>query len=148
MTPDPKAQALETEIAAIRTRLDGLLRELGRRKRRALDWRYQLQRHSVPLLLGAVALAALAVGGASLAAHRRQQSRRLLARFARVREAAVRAVAHPNRVAPADRTIPGKILAAAGAALAATLVRTAVQRAISSRNNGRAAPQLSAASGT
>jgi hypothetical protein len=63
-----RVRALGEEIGEVRQRLDALVEELDRRRHAALDWRLQLRRHALGLTMSALALIALAGGGAALRA--------------------------------------------------------------------------------
>jgi hypothetical protein len=57
--PEPEPRALEREIDGIRGDLDGLVRELERRRRDALDWRLQLRLHRREIAWSAAGAAVL-----------------------------------------------------------------------------------------
>lgn len=55
-----RVRALADEITTVRARLDQLVDELDRRRHAALDWRGQVRRHARGIVVGTLALAAIA----------------------------------------------------------------------------------------
>ena len=114
------------EIESIRGEIGALVAELDRRRHEAFDLRLQARRHPVALAIVAVTLA-LAVGGlVALAVTARERRRRPSVRARETRRALQRNLQKPHRVA-AEPSLPGKIIAAAATATAATLARRLVQ---------------------
>ncbi len=129
ISPAEKADLLAHDIDRIRGTLDGLVGELDRRRHQVFDIKLQLRRHKLALLIGAATLAAGGSGGIAFAVHRHRQRRRLSDRAARLREALSRMMARPDRVAPREKGIAGKLLMAAGGAAASVLARKLTERA-------------------
>jgi hypothetical protein len=75
---------LTQDIDAIRSNLDGLIDELDRRRRAAMDFRLQVRRHPLPFVIGVVAVAALIGGGIALAVARQRRRARLTFKIRRV----------------------------------------------------------------
>lgn len=120
---------LEREIEALRSQLDELVDELGRRRQDALDWRYQLRRHPVALALGVGAV------GAALAFAARRRNRPVsigeqLATFAR----GIYAIGEdPRRVERATEPSPAlvtQLAKTAALAGASVLVRRITRNAL------------------
>lgn len=127
--PRAAAQAIGGEIAVLRYELDSLLAELDRRRHELLDVRLQVRRHAVGVTLTAVALVGTAAAGVWLDAWRRRRRQRLAARAGRLRYAIDRMIENPERVA-AHPTIPQKIIAAAGSAAVASLVKKLLEPSV------------------
>ena len=122
-------QALGGEIATVRYELDELLAELDRRRHQLFDVRAQLRRHALGATLTSAAFVGTAAVGVWLGVIRQRRRRRLYARAGRLRHAIARMTEHPDRVA-ANRTIPGKIVAAAASAAAAAVVQRVLERGV------------------
>jgi hypothetical protein len=118
------AHRLESEIAALRETLAGLVSELDRRRHEALDLGLQLRRHRHALTLAGIALGSV-VAGLVVWRHRRREPIR---RLQQLGQALSRMSEHPERVA-VQPTVPQRIVAAAGAAAATALVRALIARA-------------------
>lgn len=129
VSPAAKADLLVEDVERIRGNLDRLVGELDRRRHRAFDLGLQLRRYRLPLLIGAASVLAAGGGGIALAVHRRRQRQRLSARAQRLQRALARMVERPDRVAPPERGIAGKLLMAAAGAAAAVLARKLTERA-------------------
>jgi hypothetical protein len=128
-SPREAARRLDGEIGELREELSGLIGELDRRRHELLDVKLQVRRHALGVTLSAVALITAASGLVWFGMWRAQRRARLLSRAGRLREAVSRMVDRPERVA-AEPTLPGKILGAAAAAAAATLVKKGLERAV------------------
>lgn len=130
MSPEQEAERLQGDVRAIRDKLGGLVGELDHRRHEALDWRLQLRRHAVPLMLGGVVAVGLVCGGIALSVRRARQRRRLPERAARLGEAMARMIDRPERVAKARPRVYSRLLMAAGTAVTGVLVRRLAQRLI------------------
>jgi hypothetical protein len=126
--PEQEADRLHSEITSIRGDIGGLLHELGRRKREALDVKKQLKKHPTAVSASAATLLAVAAGLTVLLVYRHRRQQRLGARLSRLREAVSRMMAHPRRVARVHPRIPGRIVSAVGAAAAGALARDLAHR--------------------
>ncbi len=117
------------EIDVLRHELGGLVAELDRRRHEALDLRLQVRRH--PVLVATVAtVGALLLGGAIALIVREARERRKPTRRAReIRDALGRLVEHPREVA-SQPSIGNKIVTAVGVAVATTLVKRMLDRAV------------------
>jgi hypothetical protein len=117
------------EIDSLRGELGGLVAELDRRRREAVDLRLQLRRHPV-LVASVVAGAAILVGGAlaALVTARRHRQRPSV-RARNTRRALARLLEHPHRVA-AEPSMANKIATAVGIAVATTLAKRLVVRSV------------------
>ena len=114
------------EIESIRGEIGALVAELDRRRHEAFDLRLQARRHPVAVAIVAATLA-LAVGGlVALAIAAREHRRRPSVRARETGRALQRILQKPHRVA-AEPSLPGKLVAAAATAAAATLARRLVQ---------------------
>lgn len=117
------------EIDSLRGQLGGLVAELDRRRREAIDLRLQVRRH--PVLVAAVATgAAILLGGAiaALVSARRTRQRPTV-RAREARRALLRLFEHPDRVA-AEPSMANKIVTAVGIAVATTLAKRLVVRSV------------------
>lgn len=127
---DKRADELQHEIEEIRDNIGGLVSELDHRRHDFLDVGSQVRRHGLSLALGGLAVVGLAAGGVLLARRRLRTRRRLPVRVARIGQALVRLVGHPERQSPPPESVGLKILAAAGAAAASVLARRLMQRVV------------------
>jgi len=75
---------LTEDIDTIRNNLDGLIDELDRRRREAMDVRLQVRRHPVTFGIGVVAVAALIGGGVALLVARQRRRAGLAFKVRRV----------------------------------------------------------------
>jgi hypothetical protein len=124
---DKRSDELQQEIAEIRDNIGGLVSELDHRRHDIFDVGSQVRRHGLSLALGGLALVGLAAGGVLLARRRVRARRSVPVRVARIGQALVRLVDHPERQSPPPQSIGLKILAAAGAAAASVLARRLMQ---------------------
>ncbi len=132
---DKKPEELQREIETIRDNIGGLVSEIDHRRHDLFDVGSQLRRHAMSLAIGGMALVGVTAGGVLLARHRARVRQSLPARSARVRDALVRLVNHPERQSPPPQSVGLKILAAAGAAAASVLVRRLLQRVLDERRS-------------
>ena len=116
--PDEAVQRLEERAGEIRENLGELVDELDHRRHRATE----------PLVVGAVALVALSLGGVILW----RMTRRRPARMEELARALRRIGEHPADVAQ-EPSVGKKIAAAAGATLATLVVRRLWQEALAVR---------------
>ena len=111
--PATQVRTLGADADAQRERLDELVNELNRRRRKLMDWRTQVRQHRVALsaaLGGAVAIAAVAI------ALRQRRNRRktgltaqlaaLTAKGEALRHALGRVIEDPTRLAPENPPPP------------------------------------------
>lgn len=141
--PEPTEQIARLADRA-RGELLATIRELDRRRRLALDLKYQAQRHFSWVLLFAAA-SVVGVGAATVLAATRWRHRRARVRRERIK-GLVRAWKHPQRIAN-ERGVTGGLIAKATAALAAEqLAKFALEqlqsaqrakRRLRERGNGR-----------
>ncbi len=119
----------QTEKTAdrIRDELLATLKELDRRRRLAIDWRYQARQHSVVLVAAAISLV-LVAGFAAYVARVRKKTRRPRLMRERIR-AAKRIWEQPKRLTDgAERSLPAELgRKAAVAAVTAAVSRAAKQ---------------------
>jgi hypothetical protein len=139
-------EAIDRDVAEARDDLDVLLAELDRRRHEWMDVRLQLTRHAPGIVLTVAAFVIAASGLVWLDLRRRRARERLTARGARLRDAVSRMVDRPERVA-AEPTIPGKIVAAAASAAAASLVKKLVEHGVRRLMDAAPAPRSAAAEG-
>ncbi len=123
-----KVEALAREVETIQGNLGHLVSELDERRRAFFDVRSQARRH--PLILGGVAagLVAAVAGTIVLVVRHRRREQSAARRWARWRQAAARAGAHPERVAERTPGVGRKIAGAGGAAVASVLGRRLAKR--------------------
>jgi hypothetical protein len=106
-----------------------LVGELDRRRREAFDIRLQLKRHPVAVSLAVVAAAAVLGGTVAMLVRDSRRKERASHKARQLKVALARMIEHPERVALGESP-GGKILAAAGSAVAVMLVRRALERAL------------------
>jgi hypothetical protein len=121
---------LQDEIAALRGELSDSLSELDRRRRELLDVPRQIQEHAGIFLFVTVGAGALVAGAVGYAIHVHRRERRFGTRARHLREAVQRMSRHPERVANGEPNIAWKVLAAGLTALASTLAKRLVERAV------------------
>lgn len=124
-------ERLEQDVERIRGNLGELVGELNHRRRDALDLRLQFQRHAGRLVLAGALALALAAGGIVLLTVRLRHRRSLRRRADRLGKALRRALAHPEHLAERRPSVPRKIAAAGGSALAAAIGKRLAQRLVS-----------------
>lgn len=126
------ARTLEAEVDRVREELTALVAELDRRRHELLDVKLQLRRHAWPVALTAVAVGATAVAAVALGVRRARRRQTLAARGHRIGQAVGRLLDRPERVA-VEPSVPERIAAAAGSALAVYLVKTVLDRLLARR---------------
>ena len=110
---------LSHDIDSIRSNLDGLIDELGRRRRDAMDVRLQARRHPVTFIVGAVAIAGLVAGAITLAVMQHRRHARLSFRARRAQRNLARLWKSRRAITePRHEDGVGKKLLAAGGKLA------------------------------
>jgi hypothetical protein len=145
-TPEHVLRRVSGEIDTLRTELGSLVGELDRRRHEAFDLRLQATRHPVALALTASALALVVGGLIAAAVHSSREHRRPSVRARETRRALVRLFDHPHRVA-AEPGIGRKVVAALAIAIATTLAKRLVTRAVPvERSRPRVAAAAHAAS--
>jgi len=147
MSAREAARQLDSEIAALREELSGLVAELDRRRHEAFDVKLQARRHGLELALTGMALIAAASAFVWL---KRRRSRRLpgwRGQLERVRDALMPSPKADER-AQAPRAVTSILTAAANAGVAALikkgLDRTLRQRLSRRRAGTPGAPRLRA----
>jgi hypothetical protein len=128
-SPREVARRLDRDIDAVRDELSGLVSELKRRGRDALDVKLQLKRHGPEIALAAAGVVAAAVATAWLGAHRTRRRDRLPARAGRLRQAVSRMIDRPERVAVDPRpSVIAQIATAAATSVVVAITKRAVNR--------------------
>lgn len=118
---------IERDIEHLRTRLDGSLAELDRRRHELMDVRLQMRRHPA-VFAGAGTVVVLILGGVGYAIYRSHKRGELPQKTKRLRIAVGRAVYKPDRVARGDAPIWEKMVAAVGVTIATSLAKKLVER--------------------
>ena len=138
------SEQVRADIEATRAHLGGLLGELARRRREAVDVRLQMRRHPLAFAAGAVLLVGAVGGLGTLAVLRRRHQRRhaggaLLPRLRRLwREAdLVLAGAGADRTGSRPSGLSARIITA-GARFAAALLIRRLGALVTSRRHGHA----------
>ena len=124
-------ERLEQDVERIRGNIGELVGELNHRRRDALDLRLQFQRHAGRLFLAGAIMIAMVAGGIVLLSVRIRRRRSLRGRADRLGKALRRAVAHPEHLAERRPSVPRKIAAAGGSALAAAMGKRLARRLVS-----------------
>ena len=125
---------LTHDIDSIRSHLDGLIDELDRRRRDAMNVRLQVRRHPLPIIGSALALAGLVAAGVYLGVARYRQRRRLAFRLRRARRNIMRVVTakSPSSLEAdnggAGAAVGKKLLAAGGQLVMAVVTRSVRKR--------------------
>jgi hypothetical protein len=122
---DPRT--IEREIRGHRGELSALVGELNRRRQELTDVKLQLQRHTIGVATGLLATGAVIVGSVMYARWRARRHDSLVARGGRLREAVSRMIDRPERVAT-EPTVTQRMLASAGSAAAAILIKAILER--------------------
>jgi hypothetical protein len=122
---------LEHDVDLIRANLGDLIGELNNRRRDALDIRLQLRHHAGRLVLVGTVLIAMVAGGIALFVATLRRGRSLRARAGRLGKALRRAVAHPEHLAERRPSVPRKIAAAGGSAVATAIGKRIARRLVS-----------------
>lgn len=126
--PRPRApRAIEEEIRRRRGEIGALAAELGRRRRELTNPRELLRRHAAGVAVAVLAVGAVAAGSIAYRAWRARGADTLLARGGRLREALGRMIDRPERVA-VEPTATQRIIGSAGSALAAFVIKAALER--------------------
>ena len=125
-------EELEHDVDLIRANLGDLIGELNYRRRDALDLRLQLQRHAGRVVLVGVVLIGMVAGGIALFVSHLRRQRSLRTRASRLGKALRRALAHPEHVAERRPSVPRKIAAAGGSAIASAIGKQVAKRFVSS----------------
>jgi hypothetical protein len=103
---------LKREAEEIRADLTGIAGELDRRRHEALDWQHQVERHKTALVLTAAGLGLLVGGAVAVAVRQKRQRNRPLAKAQRLGRALSRMIEEPDRVAPEEPSVTGRVLRA------------------------------------
>ena len=128
VAPRPRApRAIEEEIRRRRVEIGALAAELGRRRRELTSPRWLLRRHAVGVAVAVLAVGAAAAGSIVYRGRRGRRADTLVARGGRLREALGRMIDRPERVA-IEPTATQRIIASAGSALAAFVIKAALER--------------------
>jgi len=119
-------QRIEVEIVRQRQELTARVAELNRRGHELTDVGLQVRRHAVGFTAAVLALGAVAAGSIALGVWRARRRNALTARGGRLREALGRMIDRPERVAT-EPTVTQRIIASAGSAAAAFLIKAALE---------------------
>jgi hypothetical protein len=129
-----KPERIEHEVEELRDELDGLVGELNRRSRRALDWREQLRAHTAEVAAGALVAGVALWGGLAWRARQRRRMRSPWVRMQNVTRALISFSKDPDQL-PAERgsrrwaaPIVGALSSAAIAAARAAAMRAVQDR--------------------
>lgn len=126
--PRPRApRAIEEEIRRRRGEIGALAAELGRRRRELTNPRELLRRHAAGVAVAVLAVGAVAAGSIAYRARRARGADTLVARGGRLRETLGRLIDRPERVA-IEPTATQRIIGLAGSALAAFVIKAALER--------------------
>ena len=131
MNSDNEVDELEREVDRIRSNIGELVRELNHRRHEAFDLRLQLRHHAGRVVLAGAAVVALLAGGIALALARLRRRRSIRVRVGRLREALRRIAAHPEHLAEREPSVPRKMAAAGGSAIASALGKQLAKRLVS-----------------
>jgi hypothetical protein len=129
-------ERLEGDVERIRSNLGDLVGELNHRRKDALDLRLQFRHHAGRLFLVGALVLAMVAGGIVLMSVRRRRRRSVRGRADRLGKALRRALAHPEHLAERRPSVPRKIAAAGGSALAAAVGKSLAKRFVSAEGNG------------
>lgn len=126
--PRPRApRAIEEEIRRRRVEIGALAAELDRRHRALTNPRELLRRHAAGVAVAVLAVGAAVAGSIAYRAWRARHADTLVARGGRLREAVGRMIDRPERVA-VEPTATQRIIGSAGSALAAFVIKAALER--------------------
>jgi hypothetical protein len=128
--PDRELDEVSERIDKTRARLDDLVSELDQRRHVVANVRRQFREHPAWGVGSIVLGLALIGGGVALAVQRQRQRQTLSARAQRLRTAVGRMIDKPNKVAPRDGGVTGKLLTSAATAATGVLVKRMVERAV------------------
>lgn len=117
---------IQEEIGRQRRELTARLAELNRRAQELTDVGLQVRRHALGVTATVLALGVVAAGSIALGIWRARRRNTLAARGGRLREALGRMIDRPERVAIGP-TVAQRILASAGSAAAAFLIKAALE---------------------
>ncbi len=126
-----EVENLERDVDQIRTNLGELVGELNQRRHDAFDLRLQFRRHTGRMILVGAAMLAMVAGGIVLAVARLRHRRSLRYRAGRLGQGLRRALAHPENLAERRPSVPRKIAAAGGSALATAMGKRLARRLVS-----------------
>lgn len=121
---DPRR--IEADIVRQRQELTARVAELSQRGHELTDVRLQVRRHALGVTTTVLAMAAVTAGAVALGVWRGRRRNTLLARGGRLRQALGRMIDRPERVAT-EPTVTQRILASAGSAAAAFLIKAALE---------------------
>ena len=121
---DPRR--IEADIVRQRQELTARVAELSQRGHELTDVGLQVRRHALGVTTTVLAMAAVTGGAIALGVWRARRRNTLIARAGRLRQALGRMVDRPERVAT-EPTVTQRILAAAGSAAAAFLIKAALE---------------------
>jgi hypothetical protein len=134
---DPRR--IEAEIVRQRQELTERVAELSRRGHELTDVGLQVRRHALGVTTTVLAMGAVAAGSIALGIWRARRRNTLAARGSRLRQALARVIDRPERVA-VEPTVTQRILAAAGSAAAAFLIKAALEALPVGRSRSVARP--------
>ena len=121
-------EQLEHEVEHIRSHMNGLVRELDRRRHELLDWRHQVRKNALPIGVGTIGVFCVVAGLALLRARRKRRRNKLAAKIELLRDALSRMVAHPELVARREQTLGKAAVSAATGALVGAAARAVAAR--------------------
>jgi hypothetical protein len=122
---DPRPIA--AELTHRRDDLTVLMGELSRRAHELTDLRLQIRRHALGVAATVLAVGGVAAGAIALGVWRARRRDTMMARGGRLSAALGRMIDRPERVA-VQPTVTHRILASAGSAVAALLIKAVLQR--------------------
>jgi hypothetical protein len=128
--PGPTVDEAGERVQRARARLDTLVSELDQRRHVVTTVKRAVGDNPLPSIAGAVLGLGAMVGAVVLVVQHQQKRSALRRRAGRLREALARMIDKPNRVASSGSTVPGKILAAAGSAVASLLAKRLFEKLI------------------
>jgi hypothetical protein len=132
MNSEPaNVDALEDDVERIRNNIGELIRELNHRRHEAFDLKLQFQQHAVRLVLVGAAAVAVVAGAIVFAFSRRRHRRTLRGRAGRFGKALRRLIEHPEKLGVRQPSVPRKVAAAGGSAMASVLGKRLAQRLVS-----------------
>jgi hypothetical protein len=131
-------EEVDLGLAQARDRLGGLLAELTRRRHDLTNVGLQLRRHKAAMLVTLAAVIALTSGGIAMGIRRARRQRGLGARARRLRTALSRMVAHPERVAGAEKSIGGSVVKVVLTSIAAVVAKRLAAQTVATLSRRRA----------
>jgi hypothetical protein len=123
-------EQLEHDVEQIRGNMNGLVRELDRRRHQLFDWRLQLRKNALPIGVGAIGVVCMVGGLTIFTAWRRKRRDKLAAKIGLLRDALSRMIAHPERVARPQQTLGKTAVSATTGALLGAAARAVAARSI------------------